>query len=577
MAGNGVRRRGAALLACVGALLAMMLVVAPAASAHAVLESSTPTSGQLLPTSARIGEVEIRFDESVTVSLGGIEVVSASGARVDTAVVRHPHGAGDRVAVALRDHLPLGSYLVLWRVVSVDSHPVHGSFTFSIGRLGPVATAPSSRASGAVGTALGITRFAGYTGLLLLVGTVAFLAVCFPAGWPRRAARRVIVLGLGLTGVATAGGFAVQAAYDVGDGWSGAFDSATLQALAATRLGHAHLIRLLVLGAVALTLLPRMRRPSRIVAVLLAAELITLIFTVAIEGHSGRSVPAVAIDMTHLAAAATWLGGLVALSVLVLPVHRRGGGQAGSGSPSPSLPGNVVTGGVAVLERPRTQAPSWAPIRRFSTVALCCVIVIAATGVLQALRQVPETAALTDTTYGRLLLVKVSIVVLVLIVAALSRATLWSRRNEPEERARRLAFSVTAETVLLVAVLAVTSVLVATTPATASYRPVQERTVTAGPVSVELTAVPSGARTLDVHLYTYGANGLPVDVRGIHAEATPPAHQSGPVDVQLLPAGTGHFIAGRVLLPTAGTWTLTLVVRTSEFDAYTTTTKLQSR
>jgi copper transport protein len=80
-----------------------------------------------------------------------------------------------------------------------------------------------------------------------------------------------------------------------------------------------------------------------------------------------------------------------------------------------------------------------------------------------------------------------------------------------------------------------------------------------------------------VHLYTYGANGLPVDVQGIDAEATPSADQSGPVDVRLLPAGTGHFIAGRVLLPTAGTWTLTLVVRTSEFDAYTTTTKLQIR
>jgi hypothetical protein len=44
-----------------------------------------------------------------------------------------------------------------------------------------------------------------------------------------------------------------------------------------------------------------------------------------------------------------------------------------------------------------------------------------------------------------------------------------------------LTRSVAGETLLLAAVLAVTSALVATTPATASYRPTQEHTVTRAP------------------------------------------------------------------------------------------------
>jgi copper transport protein len=199
------------------------------------------------------------------------------------------------------------------------------------------------------------------------------------------------------------------------------------------------------------------------------------------------------------------------------------------------------------------------------------------TGVVQALRQIPEWAALTATTYGWLLLVKVGLVSLVLGLAAVSRTVLYSRGRDDRSRSRLLARSVAGETALLVVVLGVASALVATPPARVAYRPVQERTVTAGPVTIELTAVPAGPRTVDVHLYTYGRNGLPADAKGIQAEATPTGDTRSPVSIVLLHAGTGHFLVNHLLFPSAGSWTLTLVVRTGEFDSYSATTTLKIR
>jgi nitrogen fixation protein FixH len=89
--------------------------------------------------------------------------------------------------------------------------------------------------------------------------------------------------------------------------------------------------------------------------------------------------------------------------------------------------------------------------------------------------------------------------------------------------------------------------------------------------------VPSTARSLDVHVYVFGADGLIADVRELRAAAELPAQHLGPVTVPLLHAGTGHFIAVGVLLPHTGMWTLRLTVRASEFDAYSASTQVRVR
>jgi copper transport protein len=444
-----------------------------------------------------VRDVELRFDEAVGVGLGSVRVIGANGQRVDAGVVYHPGSDRQRVAVRLRDGLATGSYLVLWRVVSADSHPVSGSFSFAVGLPGPIATDITDSSGLTVPVMLGVARFAGLAGVLLLTGAIVFLIVCWPAGWRRNRARRLVWDVLIAGGVGSAIELVVQAVYDVGGTMSSVFNVAPLQALLGTRFGHAHVIRL--------------------VALLAAAGLIGVLLRPPAVGGGELTSPAMAND------------DLRAVEV---------GAQ------------------------------------RFSRLAPSCVVILVGTGVVQAWHQIGELAALRATHYGQLLIVKVIVVAVILGFAAVSRSAVRARTDTG---IRTLSRSVAAEAVLGVVVVAVTAVLVATTPARVAYRPTIERTLHSGPITLQLTAVPDGSRQLDLHLYTFGADGLTTAVVGVHGDAALPSRHLGPIALAPLTAGPGHFIANQVLLPAAGDWTVHLYVRASEFDSYTFITRLMVR
>jgi copper transport protein len=368
--------------------------------------------------------------------------------------------------------------------------------------------------------------------------------------------------------------------------------------LLSTRFGQAHVARLGLLLAIAITVwavtaIRRTGRRGSLLSGLLLAELAGLVGTVAVEGHAAAGAwptARVPLDVAHVAAAGVWLGGLAMLTVAALPAARRSITAARPAEARVSV--SVGPGGaVGVAERPAPPAVEdpWlavtAAVARFSAVALGCVVVLVASGVAAAWRQVGELDAITTTHYGQLVLVKAALLGLVLCFAAVSRRQVRTRttrslRTAGTTTAARwsvLAWSVRAEVAIAAVVLAVTAVLVATTPARAAYRPTQQRTVQAGPLTLQLTAVPEPARSLDVHVYVFGQDGLITDVRELRADATQPAQHLGPVTVPLLHAGTGHFIAERVLLPRTGTWTLHLNVRASEFDAYSADTQVRVR
>jgi len=105
-------------------------------------------------------------------------------------------------------------------------------------------------------------------------------------------------------------------------------------------------------------------------------------------------------------------------------------------------------------------------LSRYSTLAPACVTALVLTGLFQSWRQVGSLAALGPTTYGRELLVKTGLVVVLVVAAAVSRRLL--RRGGGLLTLRR---AVAVEVVLVLAVLGVTSGLVATEPARSAYHP----------------------------------------------------------------------------------------------------------
>ena len=119
------------LVAAVGALaLVLVALLAAPASAHASLLSTDPSNGGVYDTPPKA--ITLRFSEGVEVSDGGIRVYTADRDRVVTGKPEHPNGQQSVVTSSL-PKLDKGTYVVTWRVVSSDSHPIDGAYTFQVG------------------------------------------------------------------------------------------------------------------------------------------------------------------------------------------------------------------------------------------------------------------------------------------------------------------------------------------------------------------------------------------------------------------------------------------------------------
>ena len=115
----------------IAAALAIVGIAAPAASAHALLQATTPERGATLKQAP--DRIVMRFNEPVEVAFGAVRVFDARGRQVEQGDPFHPGGDGRAVAVRLRSGLPRGGYTATYRVISADSHPVSGGFVFSYG------------------------------------------------------------------------------------------------------------------------------------------------------------------------------------------------------------------------------------------------------------------------------------------------------------------------------------------------------------------------------------------------------------------------------------------------------------
>ncbi|MFF6802373.1 copper resistance protein CopC [Streptomyces sp. NPDC012616] len=378
----------------VGAVLVLLGLGAGPASAHAALRSADPVDGSVVKTSP--GSITLTFTESVGLLDDSFRVFDPDNQRVKTGRAGHADGRADTARVTLPRSLGTGTFTVAWRVVSADSHPIAGAFTFSVGKPSAVPPAlPSTSVEDPATSGLfNIGRYLAYLAAALLIGTGVFVAVCGPPDV--RPLRRLLLAGWWALAGSTVFLLLLRAPYETGAGPAQALDLSGLTRTLGTRPGLALLARLVLLAAVAALLLrqralPRGERPSRASLVTGGALAVALTLTWAAAEHAsaGIQVPAaMTSSVLHLLAMAAWLGGLTALLTLL---HRA------------SVPSYVVT--------------------RFSRTAGLSVVVLVVTGVYQSWRGLGSTSALTDTTYGRVLLAKLAAVTLLLMAGA------WSRRT----------------------------------------------------------------------------------------------------------------------------------------------------
>jgi copper transport protein len=399
------------LLLVLGTLLALVVAGvagAGSASAHAALIKADPKDGSVVKTAP--AQVRLGFSEGVLLSADSIKVLGPDGRRADTGGVNHVGGDSSTAMTALHSGLPDGTYVVAWKAVSADSHPVAGAFTFSIGAPSKTTVSlPQQEAGGGVaGVLYGIGRYVSYAGYALLVGTCVFLTVCWPRGARLRPMRRLAVSGWTALVAGTIALLMLRGPYANGGGLGQAFDLGVIREELAAKPGAALVSRLLLLAAAAVFLSvlfgsyaredadPRERQDlawglgiggTVVTAGLAASWAMAEHASVGIQ--AGIAMP---VDIVHLIAMAVWLGGLVTLLT-------------------------ALTRGIAV-ERDA--------VLRFSKIAFAAVATLAATGLYQSWRQVGSWNALVSTGYGQLLLVKVGLVAVLVELAWFSRR--WTGR-----------------------------------------------------------------------------------------------------------------------------------------------------
>ncbi|SFL71903.1 copper resistance CopC/CopD family protein [Geodermatophilus ruber] len=583
------------LLALVAAWLGLGVVTAGPAAAHAELVATDPGEGARLAQAPE--QVTLQFSEGVSLGAGYARVLGSGGDRVDTGT---PAVDGGAVTIPLRGDLPEDGYLVTFRVVSADSHPISGAFSFVVGNgeLVPVGAADDGvDVDPAVAAALPAARWLGFAGLALGVGVPVLLLTCWPSGWSSPRLRRMAAGGLAAVALGAVLTFLLQGPYAAASGIGSAFDPALLGATASSVHGLTLLVRVGLAAALALVLRAVWRRavpPSRPALLLGSVLAAGLVVTVAAVGHPVAGPwPGLAVVATtvHVAAMTVWLGGLAGLLA-------------------------------GVLSRDGADLADVLP--RFSRLAAGSVTALVVTGVVQAVREVGSPVALVTTTYGWLLVAKLAVVLLVLAAAGISRV--WVQQHlgvaRPRPAGRRrvtahafaaaeeaeadpavdsaagaraevqaqaaaedrpvLRRSVLVEAGLAVVVLALSAVLVGTPPARAEIaRPVDvmvplETTAGAdGNVQISVDPATTGPNTL--HVYLFDAAGQLIQPVEIRVALTEPAQELGPIEVPLAPAGPGHSIGDGMVIPTAGTWTLTVTVRLDEFTARTASTTFPVR
>nr|WP_240943170.1 copper resistance protein CopC [Planosporangium thailandense] len=390
----------------------MAVLAGPAApaSAHAALLQTDPQSGAVLPTAP--AEAVLTFSEPVRIVPNKIHIIGPDGRTVDGGA---PRTEGPRLHIPMKQTTTRGTYLISYRVISADSHPVFGAIPFSIGapsQSPPTVGAGGTRTDPLVEWLLGAARYIGYAGLILVTGPALILTVLWPRRLSRRRPLQMIKIGAGLVVLSSLAEEYLEAPYHAGTGLFGA--SATdLSDVFNSQYGAAHLVRIGVVAALLVLLPVFVNRPAgaggsagwtdRTLVGLLA---VVGFATWPISGHpAATSVPVVTTvaDAAHLGAMAVWIGGLITLFGFLL---RRANARE-------------LT---AIL-------PVW------SRWAMTAVTVLVVAGVVQALVSLGSPRGLYGTTYGRLLLGKVGVVALVLAVAWYSRRlTLRPLRESDESR-----------------------------------------------------------------------------------------------------------------------------------------------
>jgi copper transport protein len=449
------RRIGAALCT-----LALVPALAALTSLHTALDHAVPDKDARLDAAPT--ELRLTFTTPVDPRLARVELLRADSTPLALDSLRAGETAATIVA-AIVEPPGNGTLTVAWTVIGSDGHPVRGRYAFVVDAPADVVEPPAapvdpqpepsteappeSATSNEVGGSAWVSiRWLTLTTILIIIGAVAFRVLVLNTVHARtnlaandahdEAAVRAARLGRGAAFFLLLA-VPVRALLQARSLDAGQDTGALMSVLIFDTVWGWGLLLQAAASLAALVAFARaVRRPDAGWALATVAALV-LAFTPALSGHAAAVEPlrgvAILSDAVHVLAASAWLGGLLALTVAGVPAALRGG--AGKG---------MVADMVAV----------------FSPLAMAFAGVAAGTGVLTALLHFDGFGQLWTTPYGRTLLVKLGVVLIVLGMGAYN----WSkvRPRLAETGPAPLRRSAGIELLGAAVVLLVTALLIAT-------------------------------------------------------------------------------------------------------------------
>ena len=518
----------------IGALLALL---APSIFAHAVLLGSSPSAEQVLDTAPE--EVVLNFNENVgpiffkVLDASGAEVGSPGDIRVD----------GNDVYLPLGEVLDNGTYIVSYRVISADTHPVGASLLFAIGE--PIAAASNVADTGGATSGwrlpVALNRWLLYAAGTLAAGSGLLLVLLNLSGGSLSVARKQGRLAALLSVVTLLIAPGVGGAEMLAAGAGGLFSSTTWAMGLGSTLGPSALIG--IPGALLLWFALGKEQPA---AGILLLGVALLVGSYLVTGHAATAAPAWVMAFVvglHLLAVSFWFAAL-------WPLRQ----------------------GISELQ-PIAAAEL---LEAFSSRGVWAVGILGVSGLAITWVQMQGLAAFLTTDYGNRLLIKLALVVVVIGLALLNKLRLTAKvRAAAEGGVQSLQKSIKGEYVLIVLIIGFAMSLTLPSPprALAAVTGVQggasggfTTEATKGDVTAKVEVTPARPGENMIMIRFQDAQGNPVALQEARIFLSLPAASLDGIEKvgEVMSPGMYHFMSGEMIIP--GEWAVRIDAYVDDFD-----------
>ncbi|MET3582513.1 copper transport protein [Mesorhizobium robiniae] len=518
------KRAGWPAIGLLAAIMLAVIAVPNQAFAHAAMVTTDPVDGTVLGQSPT--QFSLTFSEPVSPLV--LTLVRPDGTPLPLTAFR----LNDQtVEIDNPQTLGSGTHVLSWRVISADGHPVGGSVLFSIGAPS-AAPAVSEAADRGLRSAIWIGKVFLYVGLFLGVGGA--FAIAWLAKGGRSGQRFVIAAILGGL-VAASVSLGLQGLDALGAPLVRLTQPGVWQAGLGTSFGRTVLVALVALGLGLLSLIVP-RGSARLFAL---AGLAGVGAALAASGHASAAEPqwlTRPMVFLHGAGIAFWAGALAPL-------------------------------GLAMWRKPVEATPF---LRRFSLGILPVVAVLAATGIVLAIIQVEAPAALLDTAYGRLLLIKLGLLFFLFTLAATNRWKLTGPAEAGEtEVQRRLVRSIGIEMLIVLAIFGVAAGWRFTPPpralAIAAAQPASVHIHTPKAMA-DLSITPGHVGPVAASIVIMTGDFGPLDAKQVTLVLSKPDTGIEPIKRAATKRDDGTWRVVDLVVPVPGRWTARLDILVSDFE-----------